>query len=172
MAIAQSGFVVPYDQPPAQAFEMYIDKVNEAGGVLGRQIKLVYSDTRSDLKAGKTAAQDVLSQGAEFLVVTCDYDYGGAAAREADDKGIISQSLCASAPQFGVQGIGPYAFTPSWGAPTQGGVAGEWAVSKGWKKAFVLCDSSLASTKAACDYFTDAFKHNGGTIAGSAEFAN
>ncbi len=83
-AIAQSGVVAPYDEGPAKAMEIAIEEINAKGGVLGRPLKIIYADTKSDIAYGATAAQEVIDQGATMVVVTCDYDFGGAAASVAE----------------------------------------------------------------------------------------
>ena len=72
---------------PHKAMEVAIDEINAKGGLLGKQIKIIYADTKSDIAYGATAAQDVIDKGAQMVVVTCDYDYGSAAASVADCKG-------------------------------------------------------------------------------------
>ena len=85
-AIAQSGVIAPYDDGPAKAMEVAIEQINAKGGLLGKQIKIIYADTKSDIAYGATAAQDVIDKGAQMVVVTCDYDYGSAAASVADSE--------------------------------------------------------------------------------------
>ena len=67
--------IAPYDEGPAKAMEVAIDEINAKGGLLGRQLKIIYADTKSDIAYGATAAQDVIDKGATMVVVTCDYDY-------------------------------------------------------------------------------------------------
>ena len=55
--------------------EVAIEEINAKGGLLGRQLKIIYADTKSDIAYGATAAQDVIDKGAQMVVVTCDYDY-------------------------------------------------------------------------------------------------
>jgi len=104
-AVALSGFIAPYDDPHKGAI-LAIDELNAAGGVLGKQIKWVAADTKSDPAQGANAAIDVLEQGAQLVIVTCDYDFGSPAAITAQSRGVMSFSLCAGDPKFGVQGIG------------------------------------------------------------------
>ncbi|QEX18166.1 branched-chain amino acid ABC transporter substrate-binding protein [Hypericibacter terrae] len=144
-AIALSGDIAPYDDGPAKGMELAIADINKNGGLLGRQIKIIYSDTKSDIAYGSTAAQDVIDKGADMVVVTCDYDYGGAAATVADSKNLIAFSTCAGDPKFGPSGIGPNAFTMATGSPGQAALMAEWAYQKkGWKTAYVLLDTSIA----------------------------
>ncbi len=153
-AIAQSGGVAPYDEGPAEAMEVAVDEINAKGGLLGRPIKIIYADTKSDIAYGATAAQEVLDQGAQMVVVTCDYDYGSAAASVADGAGLIAVSTCAGDPKFGPSGIGPNAFTMATGAPGQAVAMAEWAYNtKGWRNAYVLMDTTIAFDATWADFF-------------------
>lgn len=153
-AIAQSGGVAPYDEGPAQAMEVAVDEINAKGGILGRQIKIIYADTKSDIAYGATAAQEVIDQGAQMVVVTCDYDYGSAAASVADGAGLITFSTCAGDPKFGPTGIGPNAFTMATGAPGQAVAMAEWAYNvQGWRNAYVLMDTTIAFDATWADFF-------------------
>ena len=110
-AIALSGWMNQYDGPPYQGSLMAIDEFNAEGGILGKQIRAVVSDTKTDTVQGAKAGADVVAQGAQFMVVSCDYDMGAPAATVANSNNMISISSCASDAKMGVQGIGPYAFT-------------------------------------------------------------
>ncbi len=103
----------------AGGMEIAIDEINAKGGLLGHPLKIVYADTKSDIAYGATAAQQVIDDGAKMVVVTCDYDYGSAAASVADGANLIAFSTCAGDPKFGPSGIGPNAFTMATGAPGQ-----------------------------------------------------
>jgi branched-chain amino acid transport system substrate-binding protein len=154
-AIAQSGAIAPYDDGPAKAMEIAIDEINAKGGVLGRPLKIIYSDTKSDIAYGATAAQDVIDKGGQMVVVTCDYDYGSAAASVADGAGLIAFSTCAGDPKFGPAGIGPNAFTMATGAPGQAVAIAEWAYNKkGWRSGYVLLDTTIAFDASFADFFT------------------
>lgn len=162
-AIAKSGAIAPYDEGPAKAMEIAIDEMNAKGGLLGRQLKIIYSDTKSDIAYGSTAAQDVIDKGAQMVVVTCDYDYGSAAASVADGAGLITFSTCAGDPKFGPSGIGPNAFTMATGAPGQAVALAEWAYNvKGWRSAYILLDTSIAFDASFADFFERRWKELAG----------
>lgn len=101
-AIAKSGWMEAYDTPAATAAKIRIDELNAAGGVLGRQIKVVEADTRTERADSATAGLDVLDQGAEMMVVSCDYDFGAPAALAAEGEGMISFFLCAEDVKAGI----------------------------------------------------------------------
>ncbi|MBA4099795.1 MAG: branched-chain amino acid ABC transporter substrate-binding protein [Rhodospirillum sp.] len=153
-AIAQSGVVAPYDEGPAQAMEVAVEEINAKGGVLGKQLKIIYADTKSDIAYGGTAAQEVIDKGAQMVVVTCDYDFGSSAASVADSTGLIAFSTCAGDPKFGPSGIGPNAFTMATGAPGQAVAMAEWAYNvKGWRSGYVLMDTTIAFDATWADFF-------------------
>jgi branched-chain amino acid transport system substrate-binding protein len=82
-ATAASGFMQAYDKPAQDAAMIRIDEINKAGGLLGKKIKPVFADTKTDQAEGAKAGLAVLDQGAELVIVSCDYDYGAPAALQA-----------------------------------------------------------------------------------------
>ena len=166
-AIAMSGFVQPYDDGPLKGAQLAIADINAKGGVMGRQLKIVTADTKSDPAQGTNAAIEVLEQGAELVMVTCDFDFGAAAALEASAAGKVTFSSCAGDPKFGVQGIGPLAYTMSLGTPAQGATLAEWAYKeKGWRKVYVEMDSMVEYFKSLCANFKIRWAELGGEIVG------
>lgn len=166
-AIALSGFVQPYDDGPLKAAMLAIEDINAKGGVLGRPMKLVTADTKSDPAQGTNAAIEVLEEGAEMVIVTCDFDFGVAAAMAAQGAGKIAFSSCAGDPKFGVQGIGPLAYTMALGTPAQGATLAEWAYNeRGWRKAYVVMDTIVEYFKSLCGNFKIRWQELGGEIAG------
>ena len=155
-AVALSGFFAQYDDGPQKAAQLVVRDINERGGVLGRQLKLVFADTKSDIAHGAVAGVEVLDQGAQMIMVSCDYDFGGGAASMANSRGIIAFSSCAADPKFGVQGIGPYAFTMSSGTPGQGALMAEWGYNKqGYRKAYMLVDPTVEFDVSLCRAFKE-----------------
>ena len=81
-ATATTGWIAPYDNG-VKAAEMAIEEINAKGGLLGRKLVSVYSDTKSDRAQGAKAGLDVIQKGADLVVVTCDYDMGAPAGLAA-----------------------------------------------------------------------------------------
>jgi len=162
-AVALSGFVAPYDDPHKGAM-IAIDEINAMGGLLGKQIEFVTADTKSDPAQGANAAIEVLEQGAVIVLVTCDYDFGSPAGITAESRGIISFSLCAGDPKYGVQGIGPHAFSMGIGTPGEGAIMAEWSHGKGWRKPFIFKDTQVEYTKKLADYFRARWEDGLGSV--------
>ena len=170
-AIAQSGWMNAYDGPPLKGAEMAIADFNAKGGVLGRKLRAVVSDTKSDQTEGAKAGQSVIADGASFMVVSCDYDMGAGAATVANDHKMIAISFCASDAKMGVQGIGPYAFTMSNSSLTSGASLAEWAWNKKqWHTAYLLLDTTIEYDKTICGGFKTRWLKLGGKLLGEDTF--
>ena len=172
-SVAMSGPLAAYDDNSTKMAQVFMDDVNAKGGLLGRKIKAVFADTKSDRAEGAKAGQEVLRQGADVVFGTCDYDYGAPALLQAQKAGKISIFLCAEDPKAGVIGIGPYSFTSSVAAQVQGAVGAEWGYEKkGWKTGYVLLDDSIEYNKSVCAGFDWMFPIKGGKIVGRDTFKN
>jgi branched-chain amino acid transport system substrate-binding protein len=164
-AIAQSGWMTQYDGPDSAGALLAIDDINAKGGIMGKKIRPVFADTKSDQTEGAKAGQSVLAQGAQFMVVSCDYDMGAGAATVGNDNKIPTFSLCASDAKMGVQGIGPYAFSMNNSSVTIGATMGHWMASKqNWKNAYLLADNTIEYSKGICAGFKSYFEKDGGKI--------
>lgn len=173
-AIAKSGWMEAYDTPAATAAMIRIEEINAAGGLLGRQIKVVEADTRTDRAESAKAGLDVLDQGAEMMVVSCDYDFGAPAALVAEGEGMNSFFLCAEDVKAGIQGVGPNSFSSSVLGPVQGATMAEWAHAKREARtAYVLEDTFIEYNKGLCTGFNWMFPQlDGAEIVGSDSFKN
>ncbi len=98
-----SGFMQAYDKPAQDAAMIRIDEINKAGGLLGKQIKVVTADTKTDRAEGAKAGLEVLDKGAELVIVSCDYDFGAPAALAAEAAGKVSFFLCAESIKAGIR---------------------------------------------------------------------
>jgi branched-chain amino acid transport system substrate-binding protein len=153
-ANAKSGWVEAYDTPARRAALIRIDEINATGGLLGRKLKVVETDTKSDRAQSAKAGLAALDAGAELVVVSCDYDFGAPAALEAQKKGKVSFFLCAEDIKAGIQGVGKYSFSSSVLAGVQGATMAEWAYTKrNMRQAYVLLDTTIEYDKGICTGF-------------------
>lgn len=170
-ATAQSGFLQAVDGDGLKMAQLWIKQTNAKGGLLGKQLKAVFADTKSDRVESAKAGQTVLNEGAAVVVVSCDYDFGAPAALQAQHAGVISVSLCAGDPKMGVLGVGPLSFSASVAAQSEGAADAQfsWADKK-FKTAYVLLDNSIEYDKSLCAGFEWRFKALGGKIVGADTF--
>jgi branched-chain amino acid transport system substrate-binding protein len=153
-ATAETGFMQAYDKPAQDAAMIRIKEINEAGGLLGKQIEVVNADTKTDRAEGAKAGLSVIDAGADMVVVSCDYDFGSPAALAAESAGLPSFFLCAESIKAGIQGVGPNSFSASVLAAVQGATMAEWSYNKKEARTFYrLLDTWTEYNKGICDGF-------------------
>jgi branched-chain amino acid transport system substrate-binding protein len=146
-AVALTGGFSAYDLGGVAAEKIAIADQNAKGGVLGGQLSLVTSDTKSDRAVGPQAALDVLGKGAKLLITQGDFDFGSPAALVALQKGVPAFSFAAS-PKYGTQDIGPLAFSINTATNEEGAVAAEYGYNNlNYRSVYVLTDTTIAYDK-------------------------
>lgn len=173
-ATAVTGWMEAYDTPATNAALIRIDEINAAGGLNGRKIKTIIRDTKTDRAQAAKAGLQLLDEGADMLVVSCDYDFGAPAALAAEKVGKVSMFLCAEDAKAGIQGVGKHSFTGSIMAAVQGATMAEWAYNKrNMRSAYVLLDTMIEYNKSICKGFDwMAEKQKGLAIVGRDTFKN
>jgi len=93
-----SGDLASYGLPTVNAAELVVEKVNAAGGVLGKQIELVVEDTGCAADVSANAATKLVSEG---VVAVIGHICSGATATALpiyEDSGIVAISPSATNP--------------------------------------------------------------------------
>jgi branched-chain amino acid transport system substrate-binding protein len=173
LAVAESGFMAAYDGDGTNAIKLWVEDQNAKGGLLGKQIKWLLSDTKSDRAQSSRSGQEMVDAGADIVVVSGDYDQGSPAAAAVQRAGKLSVFLAAEDPKAGIQGAGPYAFTSSVAAQLQGASIAGWAQSVlGAKTEYMLLDSINEYNKSLCAGYRWGAELVGLTSLGSDDFKN
>jgi branched-chain amino acid transport system substrate-binding protein len=166
-ALSLTGVQAPLDEPGLRGAKVAVKALNDSGGLLGKKVRFINLDGKSDPVTVGNIAIDLIDRGAKFIVAPCDFDFGGPASREAQKKDIIGISTCASDPLYSSWSLGDKQFTLSMWNTTMGATAAEYAFKeRGWKTAYVVTDQFIAYTKSLSKYFVEHFKAIGGTILG------
>lgn len=169
MPIALTGPINLFDGDMLVGAKVAVQEINGKGGVLGHKLELVTADTQSNIANGANAALDVIGKGAQFIIPTLDYNYGGAAARTAISKKLIAMSSAGDT-RFGLK-IGPTMFNLYPGSPTEGAAMAQFVYSnKGWRTAYMLVDQALNHETSTCAAFKSSFEKLGGSVVGEDQF--
>jgi branched-chain amino acid transport system substrate-binding protein len=170
-AIAKTGYLAPYDGNIA-AIEQLVDETNAKGGIDGHKLEIVQVDNRSDPQQAPVAAQQVIEEGADVLLLSCEALTAAAAAPVAEENNELNFTMCASEPGFGPPTTGRLSFSgnPSFLSEVSAGAS--FLHRKGIKHPFLMCDTAIVMGKAQCSAFEQTWEKLGGSIAGSADFAN
>ncbi|WP_159713576.1 ABC transporter substrate-binding protein [Geminicoccus flavidas] len=163
-ALNLTGIQAPMDEPGFRGAQVAIKELNDAGGLLGEPVKLVTIDGKSDPVTVGNATVQLIDDGAQLILAPCDFDFGSPASREAQAADLVGLSTCASDPLYSSWSLGDKQFTLSMWNTTMGATAADFALEKGWKKAYVVTDQFIAYTKSLPKYFIEQFKAGGGEI--------
>jgi len=164
-ALSLTGVQAPLDMPGLKGANVAVEELNAKGGVLGREVKFINLDGKSDPVTVGNVTVQLINQGAEIIVAPCDFDFGGPASREAQKAGMVGISTCASSPLYSSKALGDKQFTLSMWNTTMGAAAAEYAYeAKGWKTAYVVTDTFIDYTTSLSEYFIKAFEMYGGKV--------
>lgn len=173
LAVASSGWLEAYDADSTKMVKLWIDDMNAKGGLLGKKIRAIVVDTKTDRSESAKAGQNLAADRADLIFTSGDYDFGAPAALQAQNAGIISAFLGASDPKAGVLGVGPLSFTTGVAGQTEGATLAEWAVKeRSLKKGYILLDTSIQYDKSVCGGYEWNLARVGGTLVGSDTFKN
>ncbi len=171
MAVAMSGWMEAYDGEAYKMAQLWVDRQNAKGGLLGKQISVVSGDTKTDRVEGAKVGQDLIKQGANLLLVSADYDYGAPAALQAQKAGIVSVFMGASDPKAGVVGVGPLSFTANNAGQLEGAIMADWGMKKkSLKKGYMLVDETIEYNKSVCAGYNWQMKTSHATVVGQDTF--
>jgi branched-chain amino acid transport system substrate-binding protein len=173
ISAAKTGILAPYDLQSGQLFEMRINQIDKAGGVLGKQIKVQWIDTKSDKPTAATNAEELIGKGAVVIIATCDFDFSFPAINAAHNHKVPGIALCASSPKVATPAIvGPYGGSMGLGSDAEGSTMAEWMHKNKpqWKSVYVFKDTSLEYSKATADYFKARWVQLGGKVCGEDTF--
>lgn len=160
-AIAKSGFMTSFDDPDMAGFKIAMNEVNAKGGINGRKIKLIESDTTSTAAGSRKAGEELIDKGADVLLTSANFDVGSPAGIVAQEKGILNVSIGAASPKYGAQGIGPQAYTVAPATYLEGATLAQLVKDQGWKRPLLLDDTSLDYSTEVCAGFKDQAKKLG-----------
>ena len=170
-AMAQTGFMSPFDVPALDTARIAIDATNAAGGVLGCQLELIEVDGESDPDKGAQIATDLIDQGAQLMLVTCDYDINAKASQVAQDAGVLVIAPCVGDTIMGPDAGLTLGFSLGSAVPGEAAIMAEWAFEEFGPKASLFKDMSIKYTQNQCKVFEERWTQLGGEIVSAPEFS-
>lgn len=169
-AASQTGRLAIFEQPFIKGLEMSVDKINGEGGIDGKvEIDLIIKDAKSDPSTGGVVAQELISEGAQFLITACDADASLPASQLAQQNEIPVLNSCGSGSSLPAQ-VGEFQFMNVYGTEVEGEAMAELAQSLGFKTASIMTSRDIEYTESMMDSAAAAFEDLGGKIAGTEEF--
>ncbi len=174
-AVDLTNQMAPFDGPAVTAAQIQVDKINEAGGIDGRQVELRVVDHQLDPERTKSAAIELIDDGAEVLLVTCDVDYATPAVQEAITRGILAVAPCIGTDQMGPERFGDagkLAFSIGNVAQDEGAAMAEYAIDQGWMTAATVTDNVIVYFQDVVKAFAARYTELGGEITTEESWTN
>ena len=169
-AMAQTGFMAPFDGPALTTAQIAVDKLNAAGGVNGCQLKLTAVDTETNPDKAQQIATTFIAQGAKLLLVTCDADINLKSAQVANAAGVLVIAPCVGSTAMGPNNGLDLGYSLGSAVPGEAAIMAEYAFKKLGKTATLFKDMSISYTTSQCDAFATRFKQLGGKVKSIQQF--
>jgi len=154
------GAAAPSGESMLNGLAMAAEEINAAGGVLGRPIRLVVRDTKSDPSRAAKAVRDLITQD-KVVALVGGLSGGSAEAAAAADEFQVPMILPGST-MPGVPASEPWAFRICYVDFLSGRVMAKFAESLGATRAAVLYDPASEYAKAMAVAFGKGFKRKRG----------
>lgn len=159
-----TGKEAAFGQSSHKGTALAIDEINAAGGVLGKQLKLIYEDNRSTPGESATIVKKLISRD-NVVAILGEVASGRSleAAPICQENKIPQISPSSTAPR--VTEMGDYIFRVCFIDPFQGTVMAKFAKDKlKVKQVALLYDVAAPYSVGLAKYFRERFTADGGTI--------
>lgn len=159
-----TGSQASLDTPSLNGAKLALKEVNNAGGVLGKQVELVVRDGKSDPATLAVVTSEIVEKGVVAITGLSDTTMVLAAAPVAQQAGIPFVTSGATAPSLPDE-VGDYLFMEPFGDNVQAAAAAEFAYNDlGARSVWILYDKAMDYTYLLQRYFDDRFTELGGSI--------
>lgn len=175
-AVALTGDSSMWGQAEKNALEMEIEKINKAGGVLGKKIQLIAYDTRADATEAVNVTKRLVSQDKVSAIIGPGQSGVAIAMTSVTEPGKVPfLATTATNPKVTVDDrtnkVREYAFRTCFIDPFQGTVAAQFAVKDlKAKTAAVIYDVGSDYSSFLGKYFVEEFNKQKGNIVANEAF--
>ncbi len=168
---ALTGGTATFGQSSHNGTQMAVDEINAAGGLLGKQIKLITEDDQSKQGEAGIVAKKLISRSKVSALL------GEVASGRSLEMAPIAQAagvpmISPASTNEKVTEAGDYIFRVCFIDPFQGTVMSKFALSKGWKKVAILTDTKQDYSVGLTQAFKKHFTENGGTVTGEQNYGS
>lgn len=154
-----TGAQASLDGPSLNGAKLAVKEINEAGGLLGKQVELVSVDGKTDQTASTNGASRLIEvDNVSAIIGFSDSNYALAAgpiAQAAQVPFVTSGATLVSLPDQ----VGDYFFMAAFGDDAQAYAIADYAIDEmGAKTAYVLKDTAMDFTMNLAAFFAERFK--------------
>lgn len=160
------GTQADLDLPSSRGAQLAVSQINDAGGILDRQVQLLLEDGATDTMVIRQKVEAILKQAPEVAALfgLSDTDMALAAAPSAKAAKRVFLTSGATSPRLPAE-VPDYLFLACFGDNVQAAAAAEWAFDTlAARTAVVLFDSTDTYTILLQQYFVNRFESLGGSV--------
>ncbi len=165
-----SGPVPAYGVSTREGAQMAVDEWNAKGGVLGRSIEVIVEDSQCMAGPAAAAATKVIDRDkVRYIIGEVCSGASIPVSEIANARGVVQLSPVSTNPRVTVDASGrtkPYTFRACFTDDVQGRAGADFAIQRGFTKAFLMYDPGNSYVSGMSEYFEREFTTKGGTIVG------
>lgn len=162
--MALTGGLAQYGSPIKNGAQLAVNQLNEAGGVLGRELELVVKDTQSERGPARDAASKLVNlEGVEVIVGALSSGSTIAVSTVTSAKDVVLISPSATSPAITNLQDNDYTFRTCLGDSYQGIVLGKLASNLEYEKVSTVFVNN-AYGKGLAEIFKENFEEAGGEV--------
>ena len=159
-----SGGTAAWGKAQNEGVKMAVEEINAAGGLLGKQVRLITEDDQSKNGEAGTVTKKLVSREKVVGVI------GEISSSKSLEMAPICQKegipmISPGSTNTKVTEVGDFIFRVCFIDPFQGTVMAKFALSKGWKNMAVLTDVKEDYSVGLSQFFKEYYGKNGGTVA-------
>jgi len=165
-----TGSMASLDVPGLEGMKLAAERLNKAGGVLGRPLELEVRDCGSDVERCREAARELAAMGVAAVAGLNDSDFALAAGEAVTLARIPFVTAGATLPTL-PRTLGPYFFMACFGDDAQAKAVAKFAVRRmGVTTMALAANRDYAFTTVLAGSFVKSFKGLGGEVLAQARY--
>ena len=161
---SKTGTTASFGLSSHEGSVLAMDEINSQGGILGKKIKLISEDDRSDANEAVTAVQKLISRDKVVAIlgeVASKRSLAGANVCQKEKIPMLSPASTNNT----VTQVGDYIFRICFTDDFQGRVCADFAAKRNWKRVAIFTDVANDYSKGLTKSFKDVYLKSGGQVA-------
>ena len=155
----QTGSNAAYGTSMLEGLQMTIDEINEAGGILGRQVELIATDDRGDATEAQNAFNNLISQGVTLIIGSATSGATSALTNLANEEGVVLITPSATADDITTED--DYVFRACFKDTLQGSIAAAYVEQAGITRVGTIACSADPYSSGLVNAFISACQERG-----------
>lgn len=169
-ALGLTGDCAQGDVSALEGIKYQVKQVNAAGGIDGRQIKLISEDMQSKPALAGRVTQELIDKGAQVILGPCLAGNAIPTAEAASAQGVPTILVTNTVPLPAQVMDSRLVFFAGFSDNVQAAAGAEYALAQGYRTALLVESGDISYTSDTPHWFGEAFEHGGGKVVGDVSY--